>query len=111
MKLIPIVMAAAGLAALLGGASPARADGRHDQGGWHRPDGGDGWHHRDRGGREGGWREGGWHEHRGWRRDDDEGYRPVYGYAPPAYYAPRAYYAPPAYYVPSPGVTFGFSIR
>ena len=96
MRLIPIVMAAACAVALVGVASPARADGRHDGGGWHRPDGRDGWHRR-----EGNWRDGGW---RRGEREDGEGYRPVYGYAPPVYYAPPAYYGPP------PPVTFGFSI-
>jgi hypothetical protein len=97
MKLIPIVAAAVCAVALVAATSSARADGRHDGGGWQRPDrGGEGWHQRERG-----WRDGGWH--RGER--EDEGYRPVYGYAPPVYYAPPTYYAPP------PPVTFGFSIR
>ena len=97
MKLIPIVMAAACAVALAAAVSPARADGSHGRGGWQRPDGGgEGWHQRDRGWRDGGWR-------RDDRGDDGEGYRPVYGYAPPVYYAPPAYYAPPR-------VTFGFSV-
>jgi len=96
MKLIPIVAAAFCAVALAATASPARADGWHGRGGWQRPDGGgEGWHQRDRGWRDGGWRRG----------EDDEGYRPVYGYAPPVYYAPPPVYAPP------PPVIFGFSFR
>ncbi|HET6235944.1 MAG TPA: hypothetical protein VFE41_13435 [Acetobacteraceae bacterium] len=92
MKRVTTMLAAAGALALLGAATPARADGWHHDRDWH--------------GRAG--HDHGWHRRPGWYGGYAAG-PPVY-YAPPAYYyPPPVYYAPPSVWFSAPGVSVGIN--
>lgn len=111
MRVIPVLLAAAGALGVVAAAStPARAD-WDDHDGWRRHE----W-------REHEWRERRWREHE-WRERAWGAYAPppAYYVPPPVVYAPPpAYYVPPpAYYAPpppppvygAPGVSIGFGFR
>lgn len=100
MRVARLILAAAGLSALVAVSGPARAE--DDEGLRHHQFQEQLRHERA--------------ERREWREERWRGHRegPAYVIAPPAYYAaPPAYYeAPPAYYAPPPPIyrTPGFSI-